>query len=451
MIAQAASASVTLPDVDLFENPPLASLANSCSNAAAPVPAFVAFLLTALENWRTGAATGSALAAEDARAVNWLVSNQHLFLTDPDTALAQARTIARRYLSDQSAITAKRVQKTRTALAIMDGTPVDDVVYIRGSYKSPGDTVPRRFLEALGGKEVAPPAHGSGRLELAQQVTDPRNPLVSRSIVNRLWHHLFGQGIVPTTDDFGVLGQRPSHPELLDHLAHAFVADGWSIKRQIKRIVMSKTYQLASTATHPAAETADPENKWLHRANVRRLQSEAIRDALLAVSGRLDTTSFGRSVPVHLTDFMTGRGRPGNSGPLDGNGRRSVYLEVRRNFLNPMMLTFDTPIPFNAMGRRSVSNVPSQALILMNDPFVVQQADVWASRILGLPELTLTDRINRMYQEAFARPASVEEIADAQTFITQHADEMNLAVTSPEVWADFAHVLFNTKEFIFLD
>ncbi|MDA0810975.1 MAG: PSD1 and planctomycete cytochrome C domain-containing protein, partial [Verrucomicrobia bacterium] len=451
VIAQAASASVTLPDVDLFENPPLASLANSCSNAAAPVPAFVAFLLTALENWRTGAATGSALAAEDARAVNWLVSNQHLFLTDPDTALAQARTIARRYLSDQSAITAKRVQKTRTALAIMDGTPVDDVVYIRGSYKSPGDTVPRRFLEALGGKEVAPPAHGSGRLELAQQVTDPRNPLVSRSIVNRLWHHLFGQGIVPTTDDFGVLGQRPSHPELLDHLAHAFVADGWSIKRQIKRIVMSKTYQLASTATHPAAETADPENKWLHRANVRRLQSEAIRDALLAVSGRLDTTSFGRSVPVHLTDFMTGRGRPGNSGPLDGNGRRSVYLEVRRNFLNPMMLTFDTPIPFNAMGRRSVSNVPSQALILMNDPFVVQQADVWASRILGLPELTLTDRINRMYQEAFARPASVEEIADAQTFITQHADEMNLAVTSPEVWADFAHVLFNTKEFIFLD
>ena len=214
---------------------------------------------------------------------------------------------------------------------------------------------------------------------------------------------------------------------------------------------MSKTYQLASTATDPVAENVDPQNKWLHRANVRRLQSEAIRDALLAVSGRLDTTPFGRSVPVNLTDFMTGRGRPGNSGPLDGNGRRSVYLEVRRNFLNPMMLTFDTPIPFNTMGRRSVSNVPSQALILMNDPFAVQQAGVWASRILAMPDLTVAERIHRMYQEAFARPASAGEIADAHAFITQQAEEMNLEATSPEVWSDLAHVLFNTKEFIFLN
>ncbi|MEZ5330402.1 MAG: PSD1 and planctomycete cytochrome C domain-containing protein [Verrucomicrobiales bacterium] len=442
-VAQASTENVTLPDVDLFEHPPLASLASSCATAAAPVSAFVTFLQAAFENWRMASTSGSPLAPDDARAVNWIVSNSELFFDDNDTALAEATEIARRFLAKQEALVEQRVQKTRTALAIMDGTPVDDVVYIRGSYKTPGDTVPRRFLEALGGKDVPAPAHGSGRLELARQITDPRNPFVSRSIVNRLWHHLFGLGIVPTTDDFGVLGQRPSHPELLDHLAHSFVADGWSIKRQIRRIVMSKTYRLASTSADPVAENKDPENKWLHRAHVRRLQSESIRDALLAVSGRLDTTPFGRSVPVNLTDFMTGRGRPGNSGPLDGNGRRSIYLEVRRNFLNPMMLAFDTPIPFNAMGRRSVSNVPSQALIMMNDPFVLQQAGVWSARILAIPDLTSAQRIDRMYQEAFARHAMPEEIADAQAFLSDEG--------SPEAWKDFAHVLFNTKEFIFLN
>ena len=147
-------------------------------------------------------------------------------------------------------------------------------------------------------------------------------------------------------------------------------------------MVTSSTYRMASVPQGDA-ERLDPTNTFLHRMNVRRLEAEAIRDALLAVSGRLEPTMYGPSVPVHLTSFMEGRGRPGQSGPLDGDGRRSLYLNVRRNFLNPMFLAFDTPVPFSTMGRRNVSNVPAQALTLMNDPLVVGQARLWAERVLG--------------------------------------------------------------------
>ncbi len=324
--------------------------------------------------------------------------------------------------------------------ALADGSGEDEYVFLRGSHSRRGDVVPRRFLTALGGESVPAPERGSGRLSLARQVADPGNPLTARVMVNRLWHHLFGRGIVPTTDDFGVLGQRPSHPELLDHLAHTLVADGWSVKRALRRMMLSETYMQSSAAVGEAEER-DPNNVLLHRANLRRLQAEAIRDAMLAVSGRLDRTLFGAPVKVHLTEFMTGRGRPG-SGPLDGAGRRSLYTEVRRNFLPPMMLAFDSPIPFSSMGRRSVSNVPAQALILMNDPFVHEQAGVWAKRIAGL-ELAPEQVVERMYLEAFARPPSAEEAVAGREFLGGAADETALR--------EFAHVLFNAKEFVFLD
>lgn len=445
VVAQSPDANAVLPDAKAIESPPLASLASKIEQGSI-AQSFTTFLLSALDDWKQSIQKNTHLAPQSARAVDWLLQHPELFFDNVDQALAPATRLASEFRETQERLLKNRVKKSRTVPAMMDGTPVDDVVYIRGNYKSKGDAIPRRFLEALGGTEFPAPSNGSGRLELAKQITNPENPFISRSIVNRLWHHLFGLGIVPTTDDFGVLGQRPSHPDLLDHLAHSFVADGWSIKRQIRRIVMTRTYQLASTASNPIAEEKDPQNKWLHRANVRRLQSESIRDSLLAVSGRLDTTAFGRSVPVNLTAFMTGRGRPGKSGPLDGNGRRSIYLEIRRNFLNPMMLAFDTPIPFAAMGRRSVSNVPSQALIMMNDPLVIQQAGVWAKRIHSLPDLTTEQRINQMYLEAFARPAQAEETSDAMAFLAADAGTPSL-----DRWTDFAHVLFNTKEFIFLN
>ena len=251
---------------------------------------------------------------------------------------------------------------SRTAMAMLDGSAETEYVFLRGNHRNKGDETPRRFLEALGGLSRPSPLSGSGRLELSRQITDPKkNPFVARVLVNRLWHHLFGRGIVASTDDFGFLGQRPSHPELLAHLAIRLVANDWSVKKTIKEILLSRTYRMSSVAGGIAEET-DPANLLLHRFNVRRLSAEAIRDSLLFLSGRLDRKPFGPSVPTYLTAFMQGRGRP-RGGPVDGSGRRSVYLSVRRNFLSPFMLAFDAPSPFNAVGRRTTSNVPSQALI----------------------------------------------------------------------------------------
>ena len=336
---------------------------------------------------------------------------------------------------------------------MLDGTGVDEHLLIRGSAKTPGPEVPRRFLEAISGDKPIADA-GSGRLELARQLVGPSNPFVARVVVNRVWHHLFGRGIVASVDNFGVLGEPPTHPELLDHLADRFVRDGWSLKRLIRTIVLTRSYRMSSRP-ESASDAADPGNLLWHRMAIRRLEAEPIRDAILAVSGRLDDRLGGPSVPVHLTAFMEGRGRPGSSGPLDGDGRRSLYLAIRRNFLTPMMLAFDAPIPFTAMGRRNVSNVPAQALILLNDPFVVEQ-----SRPLGRPRPRRARRepvrprlrdVPRLLRPAPRRRRGrrltrLPRIPGSRAWPPPDAWK-----TDRRVWADLAHVLLNSKEFLFLD
>jgi hypothetical protein len=180
----------------------------------------------------------------------------------------------------------------------------------------------------------------------------------------------------------------------------------------------------------------------------RRLEGEAIRDAILAVSGRLDRSLYGPTVPIQLTPFLEGRGRPA-SGPPDGNGRRSIYLAVRRNFLSPFLLAFDTPIPFSTVGRRTVSNVPAQALILLNDPFVQQQAGVWARRILAKPG-SERERVEAMYAQAFGRSPVDTECASCLAFLHQQAKLRGTGPDDPAPWTDLAHTLFNVKEFIFV-
>ena len=382
---------------------------------------------------------------------DWMV--QHLdLLAPPGTAARQELTAKAGILLEPQTHLATRVHAhSATAPAMLEGSGLDEHVLIRGASRRPGDLAPRRFLEAVAGTNQPPIRSGSGRLELAGQITDPANPLTGRVMVNRVWYHLFGRGLVATVDNFGVLGDRPSHPELLDYLADRFVHEqGWSLKQLLRELLLSRTYQMSSRPEDSRAEESDPQNLLLHRMNVRRLEGEAIRDALLAVSGRLNLKAGGPSVAVYLTAFMDGRGRPGQSGPLDGDGRRSVYQEVRRNFLNPMLLTFDAPIPFNSMGRRNLSNVPAQALILMNDPFVVEEAAAWARTTEG--DGPVESRIRTMYRRAFGRNPSAAEVHSAEQFLREQVTNYTGAdLHDVRIWADLGHVLFNVKEFIYLN
>ncbi len=378
---------------------------------------------------------------------NWLIAQAGLADKSPKE-LADALAA---FVADRERVTAGIRTESRVCLAMWDGSPTDEHLLVRGNHKTVGPAVPRRMLTAI--DRGAGVSSAKGRLELARQLVDPANPFTSRVMVNRVWHHLFGRGIVPSTDNFGVLGQEPTHPELLDYLARQFIKDGWSLKRLIHSIVLSETYQQASGRREPpdnVTEQTDPQNLLFHRQNLRRLEGESIRDAILSISGRLDRTQFGPSVPVHLTPFMQGRGRPGNSGPLDGAGRRSIYISVRRNFLSPMMLAFDTPIPFSTVGRRNVSNVPAQALILMNDPFVAEQSVAWARKVLAEKDASPESRIRRMYAEAFSREPTAEETSAALAFLDSQAREYGLSTagTDERVWADLGHVLINVKEFV---
>jgi hypothetical protein len=334
------------------------------------------------------------------------------------------------------------------AVAIGDGSGEDLRIHIRGNYKTPGEVAPRRLLEAITGDDPPALTHGSGRRELADRLFAEDNPFVARVMVNRVWHHLFGRGLVGTVDNFGVLGEPPTHPELLDYLASRFIEEQWSIKRLIREIMLADAYQLVSAG---AIETdqIDPQNRLLHRANVRRLEGEAIRDSLLAISGRLDRQQFGPPVPVHLTSFMDGRGKPAESGPLDGAGRRSIYLEVRRNFLSPFLLAFDAPIPATCVGQRSTSNVPAQALSMLNDPFVMEQCDLWAARTLA-KHADGAQRIDSLYRTAFGRPPTDEEVIAANDFIAEQSQSYGVSADDRQVWKDLCHVLVNLKEFIYL-
>ena len=362
--------------------------------------------------------------------------------TPPDTPTAQPvytnpagkSAETNRLLAARNTLISK-IEAPHFALAISEGTPENESLLIRGNARNASDPVPRRFLETLQHNTNPTPT----RLELAHQFTARDNPLFARVAVNRIWLHHFGRGLVPTPDDFGHMGQPPTHPELLDWLASEFIRSGYSAKHIHRLILTSRAYQ-QSSATKPEAATIDPDNQWLHRANVRRLEAESIRDTILAVSGQLRPTLYGPSTPPFLSEFMEGRGRPATSGPLDGNARRSIYLNMRRNFLPPLLLAFDLPTPSTTIGRRNNSNVPAQALALLNDPFVLDQARLWADHLLAIPNLSETDRLETLYLQAFARPPSPDEQAQALKIIQSQ--------TNP--WPTLCHILFNLKEFIFI-
>lgn len=277
---------------------------------------------------------------------------------------------------------------------VIEADAKDAPLFVRGDHKQPAELVSRRFLEALDPKPFA--TKQSGRLELAERMADMKNnPLTARVIVNRIWHHVFGRGIVASVDNFGKLGDLPTHPELLDFLAQRFIDSGGSIKSLLRDILLSKTFQRAS-----GSNASDPENKLLSHWSTRRLEAEAIRDSIVTLSGRLDPTLYGESV--------------GND-----EGRRSIYVKVIRNSLPPFLTTFDTPVPFATRGKRDATNVPAQSLTLLNDPNVISWARSWALRTINDGKDRPDDlRVKQMFREAFARDATDDEVKQSQAYLT---------------------------------
>lgn len=381
----------------------------------------------ALDNWSKGKASSADVVALNQLLASRKLPQQHALYQAWKTAKAQA---------------VQRLYDSTAVAGVVDGTSVQSPIFIRGDYKALSDyQVPHRFLSALSDSIQAFPQEGSDRLALVAAIVSPDNPLTNRVMVNRVWHHLFGQGLVKSVDNFGLQGFPPSHPALLDFLAVQFVEDGWSIKQLIKHIVLTDVFQRSAVAS----PSKDATNTYLASFPVRRLEGEAIRDAILSVSGELDKTLYGPPVPIYLTEFMKGRGRPRTSGPIDGEKRRSIYQGIRRNFLSPFMLSFDMPVPFSCFGRRNVSNVPAQSLTLMNDPLVWQQAEIWGKQIASA-NIDFTEKVEKVFWRAFARPPSQEEVQQATQFFAELEGQGPIETH----WSAYCHTIFNMKEFIFL-
>ncbi len=323
------------------------------------------------------------------------------------------------------------IPSPQRAPGVWETTGADAPLMIRGDHHNLADIIPRGYLSLISEKPYQ--THQSGRLELAIDLTSPNNPLTARVMVNRIWHHLFGRGIVATVDNFGRLGDTPTHPELLDYLASRFIEDDWSAKEMIRFLMTSEAWQRSSTA-NPTAQSNDPGNQWLSHARVRRLEAESVRDSLLALSGQLDNSMFG----------------PGSDAlaPPASQQRRSIYLTIRRNALSPFLEAFDSPRPFTTLGKRDATNVPGQSLALLNDPFVIEQANRWATKLLEIPESD-EDRTRRMFQQALARQPHLHELTAVRGYLTDLSREHG-PDQQHRIWRDLAQSIFNLKEFIYL-
>ncbi len=321
------------------------------------------------------------------------------------------------------------------AVVVQEGGPAgtphegihDAVVYLRGNPAKPGKTVPRGFPAALAGAQQPPIREGSGRRELAQWLTRPDHPLTARVMVNRIWQHHFGFGLVRTSANFGVMGERPSHPQLLDYLAARFIASGWSIKEMHRLIMLSSTYQQSAQAS-AALLAADPENRLLGRAERRRLDAESIRDSLFAVAGRLDAT-------------------PGGPGFQDAaTPRRSMYVMAVRTGAKTAEFgpLFDAPDCSAIVERRSESIVAPQALYLLNDPLVADLAQALAQRIAAeVPQAMPRERILRMYEITLGRPPTGEEVELGLQFLADPVEA--------DAWIRYCHLIVCTNEFLYVD
>jgi hypothetical protein len=315
------------------------------------------------------------------------------------------------------------------ALSVEDAsTPFEARIFVRGNPNNLGKPAPRRFLAVLAGSAPTPFQHGSGRLELARAIASRDNPLTARALVNRVWMHHFGNPLVATPGDFGLRSHPPTHPELLDHLATKLMEDGWSIKALHRRIMLSSSYQQRSD-DRAEARAIDPGNALYWRMNRRRLDFESTRDALLAVSGLLESTIGGPPMPGLTTA---------------GANRRTIYGFIDRLNLPGLFRTFDFPDPTTTSPRRDQTTVAPQALFLMNHPFVISAARGLVARPELASEDDLDHKLDRLYRMIYGRQPGDADRALAREFLAGSNGGANR-------WWSFAQALLMANEFVFID
>jgi hypothetical protein len=330
----------------------------------------------------------------------------------------------------------------------------DCKINIKGESNKLGPEVPRGFLSACQLPSAPPsiPEEHSGRRELAEWLTHPGHPLTARVMANRIWLHLFGQGLVITPDDFGVYGSPPTHPELLDHLAIRFQEEGLSIKQLIREIVLSRVYQLDSAAPAELI-AADPDNRLYTRHLRRRLQAEEIRDSILAASGQLDLTPGQGSIIQELDVLVNQQGNMHQP-----SRHRSIYLCYLRNSPPPELMAFDLPDALRPLGQRNSSTLPSQSLFLLNSPFLIEQAQHLADRLLtALPSENATppEQIHWLFQTVFNRAATPQEQEQATRLLTELQPTSSPADNSnadhSQNWNLLCQALLAASEFRYVD
>jgi cytochrome c553/mono/diheme cytochrome c family protein len=340
-----------------------------------------------------------------------------------------------------------------SAMGVEEGTVADMAVCIRGNHLATGRVVPRGIPAALAVNAPAFSASESGRRELAEWLASPHNPLTARVLVNRVWRWHFGRGIVESTDNLGRLGDPPSNPELLDWLAVQFVRDGWSIKKLQRLIVRSATYrQMSATGAPAGSRIVDPDNRLLGHFPVRRLEAEVVRDALLSVSGRLDTAMGGSLLHVGNRDYLFDHTSKDNTN-YDSR-RRAVYLPVIRNNLYDLFQLFDATDATVPNGDRATSTVATQALFMLNSPLLLDCARALAREAEGWSQ-DRAERIRRLYERCFARPATADEIERAVAFVDDFGGRSPVFQCAGddgglEAWTALCHALLASNEFLYV-
>ena len=385
--------------------------------------------------------TVTAVTPEDSEARRQIVE----MLTSRESPLYFSKSQTRRYMSrtetDQFGGKVQELDRMAVkspvapprAMSLVDAeSPYEPHIFVRGNPTAPGRKVPRRFIELLSEDGVKPFSKGSGRLELANKIGSPANPLTARVIVNRAWMHHFGEPLVASPSDFGKRVNAPVHAELLDHLASQFISDGWSLKKLHRRIMLSAVYQQQSVNEMESLASNNSENRLFSHTNRQRLSFEAMRDTLLAVSGRIEQRGGGGR-PVDITDPQS--------------RCRSVFGMVDRQSLPGVFRAFDFATPDQSVERRVRTMGPQQALFALNSPFVIEQAKALAGRSEVSSISNPTDRVKAMYQIVLQRLPEADEISASVEFVSQPKDDS----TKLSVWEQLAQVLLSSNELMYVD